>query len=474
MKNKKRIENRIQKRSSKMNIQRRLNQKKVVYKERCQKKNRGKLVYQIMITINHFFPQLIDRIREIEDYRDKKTYELTELITAGIAVYLFKQDSRNAMNNKRDEETFKKNYEILFKMRLPHMDTVDDVMRQLDEKELEELKESMIKALLNKRSLHKFRFLRKWFIIAVDGSGVWSFKERHCDNCTHTTSKTGKKTYSHNVLEAKLICANGFALSLATQWIENTDKEYEKQDCETKAFKRLEIKLKLSFPRLSICIVADGLYPNEPFFNICIENDWRFVVNFKEGNLPSVWKKVEQLKPSATENTCHEQIETDSKIITLEYFWINKIDYRGIKLNFLECKETVKNKEKNEEKETYFKYLTDIVINRANVAEVVRTGRLRWKIENEGFNTQKNHGYNLQHKCSRKSWLAAKNWYQCLQMGHMINQLFEKSAEFRKQLTGKRTIKHLWVMIMAFLLEGKVKVGKLLMLTQRRTLILLE
>ncbi len=448
--------------------------KKAAFKQKHKKKNREDIIYQILSTTDHFFPGLFERIGEIPDYRDKSKYELSELIVAGITMYLFKEDSRNAMNENRNEENFKKNYEVLFKMKLPHMDTVDDVMRQLDEKELESLKESMLKALLHKRSLHKFRFLREWFIVAVDGSGVWSFKEQHCDKCTHTTSKTGKKTYFHNVLEAKLVCANGFSFSLATQWIENYEEEYEKQDCETKAFKRLQNKLKLSFPRLSICIAADGLYPNEPFFNICKSNDWRFVVTFKEGNLPSVWKKVEQMMPESTENAHHETIECSSKIITRDYIWINKIDYRNIRLNFVECKEIVEYKKTNKKKEARFVYLTDIAIAESNVAQVVQAGRLRWKIENEGFNTQKNHGYNMQHKCSRKSWLSSKNWYQCLQIGHLINQLVERSSEFRKQLTGKTTIKHLWKMVIAILLCGLVKARKLSMLIKSKTRIVLE
>ena len=58
------------------------------------------------------------------------------------------------------------------------------------------------------------------------------------------------------MLEAKLVFTNGFSISLGTQWIENP-KEYDKQDCELKAFKRLAVKLKKWFPRLPICILAD-------------------------------------------------------------------------------------------------------------------------------------------------------------------------------------------------------------------------
>jgi len=42
-------------------------------------------------------------------------------------------------------------------------------------------------------------------------------------------------------------------------------------------------------------------------------------------------------------------------------------------------------------------YITSHEITIANVAEIVRAGRTRWKTENENNNTLKNHGYNMKH-----------------------------------------------------------------------------
>ncbi len=43
-------------------------------------------------------------------------------------------------------------------------------------------------------------------------------------------------------------------------------------------------------------------------------------------------------------------------------------------------------------------HLTNLTLNRETAPEVSTVGRLRWKIENEGFDTPKTHGYNLGHK----------------------------------------------------------------------------
>ena len=447
MKYAKQIVNRRQKRCERNNA--RSKRKKKI--NRIQKSRGKNAVYQLFMTINHFFPDLFLHMRELEDCREKSDYELAELITACIAMSMFMQGSRNALNNAAEEGEFKENYEKLFKMRIPHMDTVDNVMRRLKEDQLERLKTRMIQTLLKNKTLHKYRFMKKWHVVAIDATGVMTFDEKHCDQCLHKTSKNGKTTYFHNVLEAKLITPNGFSISLATEWIENPYGEYDKQDCEQKAFKRLAAKLKDFYPKLPVCITADGLYPNQTFFNICKENKWAFIVTFEDGNLPTVWEEIGELRKIVRNNTDTKKRIEGKKTILQDYCWINGVDYKGYFINWIECCESVTDAE-GETKGKKFVHITDLEIDRAIAGKISQTGRLRWKIENEGFNIQKNHGYALQHKYSRVSYLAAKNYYQCLQMGHIINQLLILSDNFKENMERKTTIKHLWMLLIGFLI----------------------
>jgi hypothetical protein len=275
-------------------------------------------------------------------------------------------------------------------------------------------------------------------------------------------------------LEAKLVCSNGFSVSLATEWIENPEGDFDKQDCEQKAFKRLAGKLKKIFPRLPICIAADGLYPTRPFFDICRKNGWCFIVTFKDGNLPSVWKEVHALQKLLAENTRTQTVECQSEKIYREFFWINAIDYHGHKLNWIELVESSENIKENKNKITRFAHLTDIGVNWADAPEISFAGRLRWKIENEGFNTQKNHGYNLRHKYSRSSYSAAKNYYQCLQIAHLINQLAELSSDCGKLLKRKITVRHLWKCMIGFFTYGVLRCKELSELLRFRTQIRFE
>jgi hypothetical protein len=163
---------------------------------------------------------------------------MPEILMSSLLMFLLKEGSRNAFNNSRKITVFMENISRKFGVRLPHMDTVDAVLRQTDPSSLERLRTAMIRILIEKKVFHKFRLSSKYFLVAVDATGVMTVNKGHCEHCLHRTTNKGKPnektTYFHNVLEAKLICENGFAVSLATEWIENPT-EYDKQDCELKA-----------------------------------------------------------------------------------------------------------------------------------------------------------------------------------------------------------------------------------------------
>jgi hypothetical protein len=432
-------------------------------------RSRGKsMVCELFKTINHFFPDLFEQLRQIEDCRRRSDYELSEILMAAIALFIFQQGSRNAFDNLRQEAKFAKHYRRLFKMRLPHLDTVHRVLCRLADEVLEQLKHRLVKTLLEKKALHKYRLFGRWFVVAVDATGTMSCAERHCEQCLHQTSKKGRTTYFHNVLEAKPITANGFAISLATEWIVNPAGEYDKQDCERKAFVRLAAKLEQLHPRLPICLTADGLYPYQDFFDTCRTNRWAFILTFKDGNLPTVWEEVQALRPlGPTQQRCERRLQGGERIEQV-FHWVTDIDYRGHRLQWLECLETVGSLDSGERTDSRFVHLTDLAVSVDTVVMLSATGRLRWKIENEGFNTQKNLGYALQHKYARVDWQAAKNYYQCLQIGHMINQLMVLSTAFEPLLQGKTTLRHLWRTMIAFLLHGRLRRSTLDALARRR------
>ena len=220
---------------------------------------------------------------------------------------------------------------------------------------------------------------------------------------------------------------------MMTEFIENPEDlaEGDKQDCEFKAFKRLAKRLKQRFPRLPICLLLDGLFANGPSMTICEDKNWKYITVLKDGDLKNIHRSFEVAWGAHKEKHKTMLVGENSKI-TQEYRWENKIRYKDSENqihypNYAECVE-----EKENGTKTKHIWITNITISFNNVDVVSNNGgRLRWKIENEGFNVQKNGGYNLEHAYSRDP-NARKVFYLLLQIAHLIFQLIEKGSLFRK------------------------------------------
>jgi hypothetical protein len=402
--------------------------------------NLAKLLSQ---TLNHFFPDLRQRLAEIADPRTSSVYGIDEIIFAAIAIFLLKEGSRNQMNNSRRDKQMQRNFHSLFGFRLPHMDTVDDVLRDLEVEELENLRVAMVRLLLDKKLLRPMRLDNKWHLVAVDGTGVMKANEADEGTLAKISTLTGTTSFTRQVLEAKIIVPGGFAISIASEWLaSDLNDNGTKEDCELNAFNRLAAKIATYFPKLPICILADGLYPGEPFFNICKQNNWRFCVVLKDKKLVTVWNIVDtQLEESESSGEIKNMILGDETTIE----WVNGISYRQQIVAWLQCVE------RNGQTQRHFVFLTDLVIDQHTAAELIEIGRSRWRLE-DAFNTQKNRGYTLGHKHSRVSFLATKNYYVAMQIAHMINQLMERSQHLRRMIDhSKETISHLWKLIVGAL-----------------------
>lgn len=91
-------------------------------------------------------------------------------------------------------------------------------------------------------------------------------------------------------------------------------------------------------------------------------------------------------------------------------------------------------KEKEGEKQTVtFKWFTDIELTEKNLEEMINAVRGRWKIENEGFNNQKNGIYDIEHLNSRNS-TAMKNHYLLTQIADIIMQIYLAWNPLRKEI----------------------------------------
>jgi len=393
-----------------------------------QQKSPRNLLKQVEMTVNHYLKDLPKHIDT--SYKDPRrkgsiTYTLSEIILAGVYMYMMRCTSRNDLNEERQTNNFKKNYRRIFRLKFPHMDTVNDVFVKLDEQIIEKIKRYIIRLLFSRRVLHKYKLANKYIKIAIDGTGIFTYDKEPYPGCSYKISKTGKKTYYQNVVEAKIVAENGFSISICSEWIINEDGK-TKQDCEYNATLRLMDKLKKDYPRLPICLLLDGLFSKVPIKEKILKNKWQFIIVWKAKTLYKLQDMVAEHRKENKISRKQKEIyhnSTSKTIMNYEYDTY-ELNNRGVPLYHISLEEHHKNiTQKEKDTELFFMFMSSIKPINLNIEELIKAGRLRWKIENEGFNVQKRIGYNLHHKMNRTNLTAIKNYYNCLQIAHIINQL---------------------------------------------------
>lgn len=400
-------------------------------KRKAKKEDRG--IVDLMRIMYHFFKELPQWINEMKDPRNPSytIYTQSDLVFMGILKNMCAIKTMRSMEEKFNEETCIETLSIISGDKnlaeMPHSDTLNYYLEKLSPECLAEVRKKMIKSLIRKKSFNRSRLQGKYWRVIIDGTGLFYFKEKHCENCLVTTvthEEDGKiiksKRYFHKVLEAKLVLTPDIILSLDTEFIENECEDVTKNDCEINAAKRLMERLKKDYPRLPICIQGDALYAVEPIMKICRENRWKYILTMKDGR---------------------------QKVLAESYHWIQegggaKIvkgigKEKGIGEYINHVEETAGKEEsanmyrywyesENEDgkKELHeFQWITNIEVTDKNLEEMTEAGRGRWKIENEGFNNQKNGIYDIEHLNSRNS-NAMKNHYLITQIADIVMQLY--------------------------------------------------
>lgn len=385
---------------------------------------------------NHYFNGLRSWINEMTDPRHQSyiTYTQADLVFQSLLKNFCSVESMNQMEEKFNEEVCIHNLKVLSGnkdlVEMPHYDTLNNYLEELSPECLDKLRSKMVGKLIRSKSFNPARIAGGYWRVVLDGTGLFHFKERHCEHCLKKvrTNEDGTKRadYYHQVLEAKLILHDKIIISLGTEFIENEHEDVTKQDCEQNAAKRLLGRIKKQYPRLKICVMGDALYAAESIMEICRMNHWTYILNKKDGNQKNITKDYDYIK-SANPYDYHK---VKYKSEQGKSYYVNHVEEVTGKteiFNVYEYEYT------HDEKSHRFVWITNIKLKKNNLEEMVSAGRSRWKIENEGFNNQKNGLYRIEHLNSKNN-TAMKNHYLLVQIADILMQLYLASDKFLKQL----------------------------------------
>jgi hypothetical protein len=298
-----------------------------------------------------------------------------------------------------------------------HPASMNYLLMHLPPSQMLALNRALVRRLLRMRCLERYRFGKEW-LLAIDAVELRTYSARHCAQCLHRTLSNRQMQYFHSVLEAKLILGNGMVISLGSVPILNRRGGYRKQDCELKAFPRLAAQIKRQFPKLPLCLLLDSLYGCEPVFRLCRQMGWSHITVMKKGRTPYLWKRAREDCDRHPANTRTLKVLTHRKECVQTFRWAAGLKHGHETVHAIFCDQTTK-----AGKTTRWAWVTDHRPDEHNVHILAnKGGRLRWKIENEGFNVQKNGGIRLKHDYGSQGQ-AWYNYYLLAQIAHLLQQL---------------------------------------------------
>ena len=367
-------------------------------KERRKLRKDKDLIKELYSIIVKYLPKLLDMFENLTDVRNKSyvTYKMkTICVTRLFGLLCGLTTMTDISSDDFNTNDCIKNLSKICGQNLeeiPYWETIQDVFINIKTNELRDIQKYIVKTLIRSKMFDKYRFNGS-FQLLFDGTGLSNHDYNLNNNCLTRKHKDGKISYYKYVLECKLVVGN-IVISLDSEFIENeemlTDKQ--KQDCETNAFKRMIKRIKKNYPKYKFIITGDGLYATTPIIKLCKKYKWNYIFNLKPDRLKEINETFE--------DNINYQNETTHK----DYYLSTDIKYKGISLSAFKYIETKK------KKTTIFRYISDLEIKDSNIKEIVSIGRKRWKIENEGFYTQKHRTFNISHLNSRND-VSMKNHY---------------------------------------------------------------
>jgi disulfide oxidoreductase YuzD len=223
--------------------------------------------------------------------------------------------------------------------------------------------------------LEKLVFMAGCYLLTLDGTGYFGSNQVHCPSCLEKKSKTGEIRYAHQLLGGAIVHWDyAEVVPLAPEAIIKQDGE-SKNDCERNAAKRFLEKLRQDHPHLPLIIIEDGLSSNAPHISELRKHNLHFILGVKSGDHKFLFEYVDKAQPAGQTT----EFECESEGVLHRFRFINEVPLNESnpdeRVNFVEYWEIKAGKTQ------HFSWVTDFTVTTANVFQIMRGGRARWKVE---------------------------------------------------------------------------------------------
>ena len=402
---------------------------------------------QLQVQQQQTFDELMSFLdRQFKSFPDHRAgnavcYELADVLKGAFAMFSLKSPS--LLDFKKQTVPEESNLRQIYRIEgsIPSDNQMRGMLDPLDPNLLRPLFRACYERLSQAGVIREYQDRRQRVIVSIDGVEHFSSTTVHCDQCTTRTLRDGQISYHHAGLAAVIAHPQHKEVFLLDfEPILNADGA-QKNDCERNAAKRLCTTLHQRYPDLKIILVEDALYANAPHIRQITGYGWHYILNVKPDSHKSLEKQFAGRRASGQ---VKELRLTDEQGLQHYFAWTNDLCLSesaiDITLNYLLYEQTDK-----KGKVTRWTWVTNLPLTARTVESVMRTGRSRWKIENETFNTLKNQGYHFEHNYGHGAQNLATVLALLMLLAFTIDQIQQRCYQlFRGLWKGLGTKAKLW------------------------------
>lgn len=364
------------------------------------------------------FETMIDamktKLSELPDNRKPSNgtkYRVLDAVLSAYSVFFMQSPSFLAHEQDRKRERGRNNLESLFGVHeTPSTNQIRNIVDLIAPGEIGDIFWEVHEKLLEANYLDDFRGLNGTFLCGMDGTEYHSSYSVCCENCNR--KQKGEKTLcTHNVIAPVLVApGRKEVIALEPEFIWPQDGS-EKEDCEQNGIKRWIERNHQRFAPYTLTVLADDLHSRQPTCELLLTKKVNFILVCKGSSHPALYEELDLLSRLDDAVTSLQTRAWNGRFHEItRYRYASSLPLRSgddaLRVNW--CEVTVLNEQTGA---ILYKsaFITNFTISDHNVAQIVRSGRARWKNENESHNTLKTQGYNLEHNFGHGDQFLAMN-----------------------------------------------------------------
>lgn len=381
---------------------------------------------------------------EIPDHRAANTsYPLVDALMSCFSIFSLKSPSLLAHEHFIATKSMKNNFSTIFGVK--HMPSDTQMRTIVDAVDTTQLQDSLTKTLKLAEEaglIDNYRYLDDNLIISIDGTCFFCSNSIKCDCCQVKKRKKGME-YSHSMFAASIVHPDKKqVLPIAPEPITKQDGK-SKNDHELNAAKRLLQRLKKDHPGLKVTIVADGLFSKGPLIKLVLQLGFNYIISAKPKDHKYLFECFDKKEffgivdeALGAKRPVIERMTIKRGDMTHIFEFANDMSlnqtHHDLKVGFIKYWEISKKGTQ------HFTWVTNHRITKQNVFKLMKAARVRWKIENETFNTLKNQGYHFEHNFGHGTQNLSNNMAIIMMNVFLVDQIQEICCKLFRQIKDQK------------------------------------